>query len=80
MSASYKNSLGRSQETVWIPYQNGVNGSPSISFHYNTIISKYTDISAKGISWNNGRALLDRANFIKWYNDGALADMNRSVN
>ena len=80
MSESCENILDKSREMVWIPYHDGVNGAPSISLSSATIRSKDPDIVAKGISWNNGRYLMDRANLIKWYNDGTPASRNHISN
>ena len=73
MSSSSKNSLGNSWETVWIPYHNGVDGTPTIPFTTNTIRSEDSASKAPGLSWNSRRALLDRASFIKQDEDGSLA-------
>ena len=66
ISATSKDSMGKSWETVWIPYQIGVYGVPFISIYYNSIISKDPSKSALGILRSNGRAILDRAMFRKW--------------
>ena len=77
---SSKNSLVKSWETAWIPYREGFNRSPSIYFTSTTIRSKDPALDANVLSWNNARALLDQANFIKWDNDGTPAARNFSLN
>ena len=80
MSESSKNILGKSWDTVWIPYHDGVNGYISISVPLKTIRSEDPVLAAKRIYWNSRRALLEQANFSKWDNDGTPTDGNQSVN
>ena len=78
VSSSNKN-LVKSWYPIWIPYYNGINSAPSISFPSTKIRAKYPRLKAKGLSWNNGRALLYRSNFSKWDNYGTLSDRNLIV-
>ena len=61
-----KNSSGKSWDTIWIPYHDGVDGAISIPFPSNTIISKDIADEALVMTWNNGRSILYRAIFRKW--------------
>ena len=80
LEVSSKNSLGHSWNSVWIPYIEGINGAPTISFVTNTIRYKTTSHQPKGLSWTYGRALIDRSNFSKWDTDGTPTARNRNVN
>ena len=80
MASTSNNSLGKSWEAVWIPYHDGVEGDPSIPFPTTTIRKKYPASVAIGLSWDNGRYILDRASFNKWENDGTPAAKKRNVN
>ena len=79
MSESSKNSLGKSWGTVWIQYHEIVNTAPSIYFHSTTIRSKDPVLSAKGISYNNRRELLDWASFRKLDNYRTTTARNHSL-
>ena len=55
-------------DLVWINYHKEVDGYNPIPVSYNYIRSKDPSKAALVILWNNGRALLDRSSFRKWYN------------
>ena len=80
VASSSKNSLGKYWETIWIPYYDVINGAPSISFPSTMIRAKDPQLEAKGISWKNGRSLLQTENFITWDTSGTPSARNCSVN
>ena len=75
-----KNSLGNSWDIIWIPYHDRVDGALPISFHKNTIRSRYPESKALGLSQNSGKILLDIASFRKLNGDGSPSAKNRNVN
>ena len=64
--ATSKNISWKAWYLVCITYHDGVDGEVSIPFPSNIIRSKYLKKEAMVLPCNNGRALLDRDNFIKW--------------
>ena len=61
-----KNITGKDWYTVWITYHNGVT---SIYFHFKNNWYKDVANDVLRISWNNSRALLERATFSEWDDD-----------
>ena len=80
VTASSKDSLGKSWEPVWIPYHDGVNSTAPLSFFTNSLTSRQDRSQGKGLSLTHGRALLDRANFSNWDTDGTQAVRNCNAN
>ena len=65
---------------MWIPFHNGKVGVLAIKFFTNIHGGKYPEAEATGMSWSNGKALLDRANFSTWDKDGTRYDKPSRVN
>ena len=80
MYSNSKNRLVKLCETVCIPYHDEVDGLPPIPFYATKTRTKDPSSSALGISWNNGRSLLDKTSFSRWDDDGTLAYKNHNVN
>ena len=80
VAASSKNILGRSWETVWIPYHEGVNTPYPLSISTNYRTSRQDIPEVKFLSWTYGRYLPDRGNFIKWETDRHRSARIRNIN
>ena len=65
-----KNGLDKEWVPLWTPYHDGVDGVNPIFFQSNSNISRDSTKDSLGLTWNNGRALLDHATFNKFEFDG----------
>ena len=65
---------------MWIPFHGRKVGAPIIKFFTNRHGGKYPEAEATGLSWYNGRELLDWANFSTWENDGTINAKPRRFN
>ena len=74
------NGRGKPWDTGWVPYHDVVDGTDPIHLYKKGIRTKDPTKDALGLLWDSGRALLYRASFIKWDNDGTGTDKPRNVN
>ena len=68
-SSTSNNRSGKLWGLLCISYHDGVDGATPISVSSNTLRLKYPLKSELGLSWNNGRKILDKYIFSKWYNN-----------
>ena len=78
--AKPSNSLGKPWDPVWVPHHDGVDSTSPIGLYKGGIRSKYPTKEALGLSCNSGRALLERASFSRWDDDGTPKEKLRNVN
>ena len=80
IESSSMNRLGKYCMPVWIPYNDGINSTQTISSARNIYATNTPIQQSNGISWTEGRSLLYISKFSKWDADGSPASRNRNVN